>query len=94
MWTNFKFEQNRIRTKIGKQVHPHESPNNRTARSVFFFLQIYSPPSLDVMVDDLAGDEDGAAGRSVVGGDEERTSPEPGMPRLAVTLPAEVKKGT
>jgi hypothetical protein len=38
------------------------------------------------MVNDLAGDEDGAAGRGVTGRDEERTSPEPST--------AEARKGT
>jgi hypothetical protein len=46
------------------------------------------------MVDDLAGDRDGVAGRSVVGGDKERTSPETGTARLATASPAETRKGT
>jgi hypothetical protein len=46
------------------------------------------------MVDDLAGDDDGAAGRSVVSGDEEMTSPEPRTAQLAATSPTEARKGT
>jgi hypothetical protein len=46
------------------------------------------------MVDDLTGDGDGAAGCSVVGEDEERTSPELGMARLAAASSAEAGKGT
>jgi hypothetical protein len=46
------------------------------------------------MVDDFVGDEDGVAGRDVAGGDEERTSPEPGMVRLAAASPTEARKGT
>jgi hypothetical protein len=46
------------------------------------------------MVDDLIGDGDGAAGCSVAGEDEERTSPEPGMARLTAASPAEAGKGT
>jgi hypothetical protein len=41
------------------------------------------------MVDDLVEDEDGVAG-----GDDERTSPEPGTVRLATALSTEVRKGT
>jgi hypothetical protein len=46
------------------------------------------------MVDDLAGDGDGAASRGVVGGDEERTSLETEVTRLAAASPAEARKGT
>jgi hypothetical protein len=46
------------------------------------------------MIDDLAGDGDGAAGRDVAGGDEERTSPEPRTARLAAASPAKARKGT
>jgi hypothetical protein len=49
------------------------------------------------MVDDLAGDRDGAAGRSIVSGDKERTSPETGTARLAAASSAssaEARKGT
>jgi hypothetical protein len=46
------------------------------------------------MVDDFAGNEDGTAGRSVVGRDEERTSLEPRTVRLAVASLAEARKET
>jgi hypothetical protein len=46
------------------------------------------------MVDDFTGNEDGAAGRSVVGGDEERNSLEPRMARLAAASLAEARKET
>jgi hypothetical protein len=45
------------------------------------------------MVDDLTGDEDGMAGKGIGGGDEERTSPEPRMVRLAAASSAEARKG-
>jgi hypothetical protein len=46
------------------------------------------------MVDNLIGDGDGTTDCGVAGGDEERTSPEPRMVRLAATTPTEVRKGT
>jgi hypothetical protein len=46
------------------------------------------------MVDDLAIDGDGVAGRGVAGRDEERTSPELGTTRLAAASPAESRKET
>jgi hypothetical protein len=42
----------------------------------------------------VAGDGDGAAGRNVIGRDEERISPEPGTARLATASPTEARKGT
>jgi hypothetical protein len=46
------------------------------------------------MVDDFAGNEDGAAGRSVIGRDEERTLLEPRMAWLAAVSLAEARKET
>jgi hypothetical protein len=46
------------------------------------------------MVDDLVGAGDGTTGHGVVGGDEERTSPETEMVRLAASSPVEATKGT
>jgi hypothetical protein len=45
------------------------------------------------MVDDLTRDGNGAAGRGVAGGDEEKTSLELGTAWLAATL-VEARKGT
>jgi hypothetical protein len=46
------------------------------------------------MVDDLAEDGDGAAGRGIAGEDEDRTLPESGMARPAAASPTEARKGT
>jgi hypothetical protein len=46
------------------------------------------------MVDDLAGYEDGAVSLRVIGGDEERTSPELRTARLDAASPTEARKET
>jgi hypothetical protein len=55
--------------------------NNIGFASRLLPLAFFHLPSLDDMVNALAEDGDGAAGRGVTGGDEERTSPEPGTAR-------------
>jgi hypothetical protein len=66
----------------------------RTRDQSFFSFSFLPPPSPDVMVDDLAGDEDGVAGHDVVVGDKKRTSPEPETARLAAASPAKARKET
>jgi hypothetical protein len=46
------------------------------------------------MVDDLAGDGDGTAGRAIADGDEERTSLALGTERLGAASPTEARKET